>query len=179
MLCSCSACPPHILCMPCALCSDGDVGIPFESLPTIVARVAQHRFACDCVLVVRHNITNIDIPLMFVDRATGVYVDVFIYRRVGLHYTNKNYTKFSPLRVPYDYVVPTRACELAGHRYQCPGRTVDYLLNMYHDLRPPPEYWATHMCWVQLRANGTLATDLPLASELRGNIRVAGPPEVM
>lgn len=32
---------------------------------------------------VRHNLSEVDIPFMLVDRATGAYVDVFAYRRVN------------------------------------------------------------------------------------------------
>jgi len=122
--------------------TDGDVGVlAGPPLHTIARRAPAFRFHCTtCVLVLRFNYSAVDIPFMFVDRSTGVYIDVFQYGSVGSDLSNAMFPTYSLNVHPRDRVLPTVGCRLEGRLYQCPRGTEEYLRKVYMDLDVPWAY---------------------------------------
>eukprot|EP01012_Entosiphon_sulcatum_P002808 TRINITY_DN10686_c0_g1_i1.p1 TRINITY_DN10686_c0_g1~~TRINITY_DN10686_c0_g1_i1.p1 ORF type:complete len:333 (+),score=33.35 TRINITY_DN10686_c0_g1_i1:63-1061(+) len=124
---------------------DGDVGFLERDIQAIRRGVRDgYRFKCKCILIDRHPPAGVDIPFIFVDYRSGVYVDLFVYRpvtRKGKRFlTNKVWPTYSPNVVPAAYVFPLAKCQLGGSNYTCPQRTKAYLTSMYGDLSVPFEH---------------------------------------
>eukprot|EP00668_Euglena_longa_P018646 GGOE01023237.1.p1 GENE.GGOE01023237.1~~GGOE01023237.1.p1 ORF type:complete len:355 (-),score=92.80 GGOE01023237.1:475-1443(-) len=122
---------------------DGDVGIlGGEPLRRVARHAHGFHFRChECLFIIRYNFTADDIPFLFIDRQTGVYIDIFQYLDTGTVLTNEALPTYSLNTQPRDRVLPTTPCTLERRTYHCPRQPKEYLLKIYNgDLAIPWRY---------------------------------------